>query len=785
MAQALCQNGISILRLISVVSKTLATLLKDFQTVLDTKWRPSLDLEAAAASAIDACTSIALPTRLERERELIALVNAKFKLNRNGYQSFLDYAASQQIYFNYHDKAELSKCFDFHDGDRFLSFLRHRNLPLSLKNAFQALTKQESLLALSKELSNPKIRRKDARDCDPEERRESIFRALFGGYIFRSLGERAMHQYFNADCRIEYKKSFYDHLKHFHPGTIRRDCALAFAVVDPTTLTTQMSKDGVRNAICNQVRELHSRLANYCFLGILIEPAAAPENEDLQWRLFSDIVIFAERFKEVPLKATYFRPTLIEGATAKHIPGLDSKVARFDLANEGFLFKDCFILPKGVHEIATGSAPGSLLLLFEKSERDETPVPCPACRSVNVAGNSYPSLGVRSWECQNPICPSRSAFDRGNRYSVQALLKQEAIDSEVDQISEGSLRKWKLDVVSGVTERQVAEMLVQHFSLHGDQVLFLNTQNMGPNIHGREIRYEQLSSPSSKVKAYDEFVKSSFFDRWLIKRPFLNDSKVERIEVGLKDVQLYRGDCFDVLGQLPEESVDGAVTSPPYYNARSYSQWPNIYCYFYDMYNSARQVYRVLKPGAVYLFNVFDYFDNENTVVFSSMGKKRMVLGATFIYLFRKIGFRLQGNIAWYKGEIEGKRNFNQGNKSPYYQFPFNCWEHIFVLVKPGRKCRYTFPTILAAKPVVKMVRGENILGHSAPFPPQLPALLIDQMRTQETVLDPYAGSMTTARVARAKGVRSISIELSSEYCSLGVRLLKQDDMPLFSTSIA
>jgi DNA modification methylase len=224
------------------------------------------------------------------------------------------------------------------------------------------------------------------------------------------------------------------------------------------------------------------------------------------------------------------------------------------------------------------------------------------------------------------------------------------------------------------------------------------------------------------------------------------------------------------------------VTSPPYYNARSYSQWPNIYCYLYDMYNAAKGVFRVLKPGAIYLFNVFDYFDNENSIVLSAMGKKRMVLGSLFMHLFDSVGFNLVGNVVWYKGEIEGKRNFNQGNKSPYYQFPFNCWEHIIVLAKPGAEPRCSFPTILSAKPVIKMIRGENVLGHSAPFPPQLPALLIDQMRPGETVLDPYAGSMTTARVALAKGINSISIEMSPEYCDLGLRLLEKDDTPLLNS---
>ena len=138
---------------------------------------------------------------------------------------------------------------------------------------------------------------------------------------------------------------------------------------------------------------------------------------------------------------------------------------------------------------------------------------------------------------------------------------------------------------------------------------------------------------------------------------------------------------------MDELSVDGAVTSPPYYNAKSYSQWENIYCYLYDMYNISKEIFRVMKEGGVYLFNIFDYFDNENNISLSAMGDKRMILGAYMIDIFRRVGFNVDGNIIWNKGEIQGNRNFNQGNRTPYYQAPLNCWEHVLILSK-GTKNR-------------------------------------------------------------------------------------------------
>jgi DNA modification methylase len=201
------------------------------------------------------------------------------------------------------------------------------------------------------------------------------------------------------------------------------------------------------------------------------------------------------------------------------------------------------------------------------------------------------------------------------------------------------------------------------------------------------------------------------------------------------------------------------------------------------MFNNAIGVYRALKPGAVYLFNIFDYFDNENILALSAMGQKRMILSAYCVDLFERAGFTCVGNVVWDKGDIEGKRGFNGGNFSPYYQAPFNCWEHILVLQKPGARQALLspLPRILRAKPVIKMVAGENRHGHTAPFPEALPRLLFDRLPKGASVLDPYAGSMTTGVAAIRTGHRAVCMERSSKYFDLGVAALSgaADQYPL------
>lgn len=269
-----------------------------------------------------------------------------------------------------------------------------------------------------------------------------------------------------------------------------------------------------------------------------------------------------------------------------------------------------------------------------------------------------------------------------------------------------------------------------------------------------------------------------FFARYLTEREVV-PARAENL--GDDKLTVLLGDAAQVLRGLPADTFDGAVTSPPYYNAREYAQWSNLYCHMHDMYIIGQQVFRTLKPGSTYLYNVFDYFDNENSVVFSAMGKKRVLLAALSVDAFRRAGFEVVGNIVWDKGDIEGKRGFNAGNFSPYYQAPFNCWEHILVFRKPGGELKQRAVAdrlagrVLRQGAVIKMIRGENVHGHTAPFPDEIPALLVRELPQGACVLDPFGGSLTTGRVAERHGLRAVCVERSREYCELGLRIRRAD----------
>jgi DNA modification methylase len=520
----------------------------------------------------------------------------------------------------------------------------------------------------------------------------------------------------------------------------------------------------------NWISSVYENLSNHGYCCVLLY-GDGPNRSGNEWELAADLILYAEKFLSTELNQPYFDWRKIAAVTQKYIPTLNSKRAKFELLQHGLYYKDCFF-------VGDNSA-NKLLLIFQKNEPDETTLPCPACRSHNVQGNSYSTLGVRSWECNNLICPGRSKFNRGKRYSFLQILKQRALECPQNAIPRSSVRQWARDVQPSRTQAEILPFRIKHYTLVGDHIHLINWREQPDDeILSRLVHHKPLTELSSShpkgALAPDDFFSSPYFQRFCVDRPALNTAEsCKTVSIGL--AKAIRGDAHLVLKDIPSDSIDGAVTSPPYYNAREYSQWPNIYCYLHDMYNVAKEIIRVLKPGSAYAYNIFDYFDNENNVALSAMGDRRMVLSAYTVDLFRRVGFECWGNIVWDKGEIEGKRGFNGGNFSPYYQAPFNCWEHVLIFREPALDCASMrdFPRVIARKPVIKMIRGENVHGHTAPFPPELPSMMIiEHLFEGAVVLDPFAGSMTTGIVANQYGLRSINIEINPGYFELGCKRL-------------
>ena len=583
--------------------------LSEFHSL--TSLRPSFDAQYADALG-DLVSFLAgrqiLPLA-ERRQRFLGLVNRKFRLNAKAFRNLYAIAAKMGITFNFPQKKQIQDSFDLNDRGLFIAALEAKRLEnhssRALLNAFAPLDAEASIRYLQGEVDAPSQLRREvgARDIAGE-----IVKGLFAAFMWVAADEETLHEHFDPEYdAATYDASFWCQLQSRTPLLFNRDHALHCLKIGADTLPLT-TYETLRSTVTSWVQASYADLNNYGYLAVAIEPLVL-DRRNVQWELAADLMLYAEKHRQVSLKNSYFRPDVVREATTAYVRDLDVDRAAFEVINEGFSYRDCFVLGESADE---GEL--ALLLVFQKNERDETLVPCPRCRSHDVAGNSYPSLGVRSWECRNPLCPDRSKYNRGKRYSFRGMAMQQAIEDPRNTIPVASARRWSRDVVMGITPAEALEMTIRHYSMAGDTVHAFGWGSYVPSVHDRVVIGH---APPAATSDADGFWNSAFFYRYLTAPSAGHPHAVRNL--GTDTGQVLVGDSGQVLGMTPENTYDLAVTSPPYYNARDYSQWPNVYCYLHDMLTVARQVFRTLKPGAEYWFNIFDYFDNENVVVQSAM----------------------------------------------------------------------------------------------------------------------------------------------------------------------
>lgn len=246
---------------------------------------------------------------------------------------------------------------------------------------------------------------------------------------------------------------------------------------------------------------------------------------------------------------------------------------------------------------------------------------------------------------------------------------------------------------------------------------------------------------------------------------------------------------------MEDESVHLVCTSPPYGSLIEYprnpSQLGNIDCYenfLAELDSVWEECYRVLVPGGRIACVVGDV-----CIARRQAGRHHVLpLSSDIQVNARKIGFDNLTPIRWLKvsnirleasssSRFLGKPNLPNGIVK-------NDLEHILFLRKPGG---YRSPTESMQQqsrieteqyvkwfvPIWTDVSGQMRRDHPAPFPVEIPFRLISMFSyVGDTVVDPFAGSGTTAVAALETGRNSISIEIEDTYVNLIEKRFAQED---------
>lgn len=266
----------------------------------------------------------------------------------------------------------------------------------------------------------------------------------------------------------------------------------------------------------------------------------------------------------------------------------------------------------------------------------------------------------------------------------------------------------------------------------------------------------------------------------------------------------HRGDARD-LSWIDSESVHLVVTSPPYWTLKTYRDHPGQlghvadYEHFLDELDKAwAECARTLVPGGRICCVVGDV-----CLPRKKAGRHHvMPLHADIQVRARRYGLDCLSPIYWNK--IANGVTEAAGNGAGFYGKPYqpgaivkNDVEFILFLRKPGD---YRRPTPLQKalsmltkeemqtwwQPFWTDIKGASTRnGHPAPYPPVLAERLIRMFSfAGDVVLDPFAGTFSTAIAAFRAGRNSISNELDPTYFELGRKALHEalKERPLFGS---
>lgn len=243
--------------------------------------------------------------------------------------------------------------------------------------------------------------------------------------------------------------------------------------------------------------------------------------------------------------------------------------------------------------------------------------------------------------------------------------------------------------------------------------------------------------------------------------------------------------------EVPDKSVHLVITSPPYWQLKDYGTDDQIG--FNDTYEAYinhlnlvwKECYRVLYDGCRLCINIGDQF--ARSVYY---GRYKVIpIHSEIIRFCEAVGFDFMGQIIWQKATT--MNTTGGGAVMGSFPHPRNGivkldFEYILLFKKQGNAPKPT-PEQKAQSAMTNeewntyfnghwYFNGAKQNKHLAMFPEELPKRLIKMFSfPEETVLDPFMGSGTTAAVANTLGRNSIGYEINPDFIPLIQERIKGD----------
>jgi adenine-specific DNA-methyltransferase len=249
-------------------------------------------------------------------------------------------------------------------------------------------------------------------------------------------------------------------------------------------------------------------------------------------------------------------------------------------------------------------------------------------------------------------------------------------------------------------------------------------------------------------------------------------------------IVVYPGDCLEMLREIPSESMQLIVTSPPYNIGKEYEKRLHLDVYLRQQAQVIAECVRTLAPTGSICWQVGNYVDRGAIIPLD-----------TVLYpIFSGLGLRMRNRIIWhFEHGLHCRRRFSGRyetiiwfTKSDEYVFNLDA---VRVPQKyPGKKYfkgpkagQYSCNP-LGKNPgdvwVIPNVKSNHVekTEHPCQFPVELIERLVLSLTNEgDWVLDPFLGTGTTVIAAIRHGRRGVGAEIVPKYVQLARQRIQQE----------
>jgi len=234
------------------------------------------------------------------------------------------------------------------------------------------------------------------------------------------------------------------------------------------------------------------------------------------------------------------------------------------------------------------------------------------------------------------------------------------------------------------------------------------------------------------------------------------------------------------MDKIDDESIHLTVTSPPYYVGKKYEEYlPTLEDYFNMLKGVFSEVVRVTVPGGKIVINIGDIAVGSN---YNSGFPEEILVIPKIVDHLKTLDTYVYARAVWEKDDPWANSShvtFHDGVQHAEYRI-LPSWEYVFVFRK-GRKARLD-KTATSGRWVNKKFWKQFVHGvlkvrsiqrndfHEAMFPEELVYKFIKMYSfPDDTILDPFMGSGTTAVVAKKTARNFIGYDLNPDYVKLAI----------------